>query len=196
MKQNIKISIDYDGCLAKTSDFICELINFKTGNNHTYKEIDRWSYWDDINLGKEFWAAYDFLDKNGRLLIKPYDKYVFDSLDKLNSNYGSFDVVTANNEIAVKDIANWINYYGGYDGDMYWLDFKINCIGRKTAAEKLSLDYDLYIDDNPNLAAEMVNFPNKFLLLANCPWNKNILDSENIKRFKSWKEIPELIESI
>lgn len=194
MNKNLKIAVDYDGCLAKTMDFVCELINFKTGNNHTYKEINRWTYWEDIGLGKEFWDCYDFLDKNGRLLIKPYDRYVTNSLDEINRLIGSFDIVTANNKSAGNQIEEWI--YMIYINPENVPIFNINCIGRKTAAEKLELNYDIYIDDNPNLAEAAIDFPNKKILLANAPWNKHIKNSFNVKRFESWKEIPKLIKNI
>ncbi len=195
-KEKYKIAVDYDGCLAKTMDFVCDLINFKTGGTHNYKDIKTWTHWEDIGLGKEFWDCYDFLDKKGRLLIKPYDGYVFSALNKIESDNGKLNVVTANNEVAINDITSWINYYGEYDGDMKWLNFEVNCIGRKTAAEKLELDYDIYIDDNPHLAEAAQDFLNKRILLANAPWNKHIPNSENVRRFESWDEIPKLIESI
>lgn len=194
MQKRLKIAIDYDGTIAKTMEFVCELINLQTGRNYNYKDVKSWDFWEKEGWEKQFWNSYNFLDKNGRLSIKPYDDHVFKSLDKLVE--GRLDIVTANNEIAANDIASWVDYYGNYDHDYRWLDFKVNCIGRKTAAEKLSLDYDLYIDDNPNLAIEAANHPNKRVLLANAPWNKEIPNSFNVRRFESWEEIPKLIESI
>lgn len=195
-KNNLKIAVDFDGTLARTADFICELINFRTGSNHTYKEINSWDYWENIGKGKDFWDAYDFMDKNGRLLIKPYDNYVFESLRKINSlKWNEFHIVTANNEEAANQIYNWVDTYGFFNEDDY-LRFNVHCIGRKTSAEKLELDYDLYIDDNPGLALEAKNYPNKTILLANAPWNKHVPNTNNVFRFQSWKEIPELVKII
>ncbi len=189
MNKQLKIAVDWDGNLARTSDAICELINFRTNSNHTYKEINRWSYWDDIGKGKDFWDAYNYLDENGRLHIKPYDKHVFWALANIKRMFGGFDIVTANNEEAARHIKDWMFWYGKISRP------NIICIGRKTAAEKLELDYQIYIDDNPGLAEEAKNYPNKYILLANAPWNKHIKDSFNVKRFESWKEIPNLIKT-
>jgi hypothetical protein len=193
MSKNLKISIDYDGCLAKTSDFICEIINYKTESNHTYRDIDGYEYWQRIGKIKEFWKAFDLLDTIGRLSIKPYDDYVFDNLRRINSLVGEFDIVTANNEKSKKSINDWIVYYNNFNKPMI---YDIKCIGRKNPAEKLKLDYDIYIDDNPDLATGVKAYPNKFILLANAPWNKDIKNSKNIIRFESWKEIPLLIKRI
>lgn len=192
MKKNSKIAVDFDGTLAKTSCFICELINFKTGHNHTYKDINKWNYWQEVGLEKEFWAAYDFMDKKGRLSLEPYDEYTIPCLREMSSQKGdSVDIVTANNQSAKSHIEDWIKYKGVYKASP--LNLNVVCLGRVSCKEKLELDYDIYIDDNPNMAQEISNFPKKFLFLANAPWNKDIKNTENVKRFESWKFIYKLL---
>jgi 5'(3')-deoxyribonucleotidase len=56
---------------------------------------------------------------------------------------------------------------------------------------KLTLDYDIYIDDNPNLVEPIKKLKGKRLLLYDQPWNQNISDSKNILRVFSWRDIKE-----
>lgn len=199
MKNNLNIAVDYDGCAARTSDFICELVNLMTCRNYTYKDIKSWDFWEKEGWNKQFWKAYDFMDRNGRLSIKPYDNHLFSSLSQLNLiTKKPFDIVTANDNCAAPHIYKWMAYYNGYGtNEAYsYPNFTVKCIGRKTAAEKLALDYQIYIDDNPNLAEAASKFPNKQILLANAPWNKHIKNSINIQRFESWKEVPELVKNM
>lgn len=192
----MKIAIDVDGTILKTMCFVCSLINFKLGTNYTFKDIKNWTYWQDIGLDKEFWETYNFMDCYGRLLIKPYDSYVFSSLSKINSIINNkFTLLTANNESAEPSIYEWMEINCG-NPELYLPWFDIKCIGRTTCKEKLGLDFQIYLDDNPNMADEIVNFPDKKMILFNCPWNKNVKETNQVKRVESWKEVPGLIKNI
>jgi 5'(3')-deoxyribonucleotidase len=188
----MKIACDVDGTLMKTTSFICSLINFRHGTNFSFKDVNSWDFWQKNGFEKDFYEAYNFLDEFGRGSIQPYDEHTLSSLGKINSFDNEFgrlihlDFVTANNSDSEVHIRDWItNNKRPYLGP-YW----INCLGRTTCDAKLALDYDLYIDDNPELAIKIKDYPNKKLLLPNCPWNKNIKDCEQVARFESWNEVP------
>lgn len=195
--KQLKVSVDCDGVLMKTSCAICELINLMTYRNYKFKDINSWDFWEKEGWSKQFWEAYNYFDRQGRLNIKPYDYYLFDALTDINSIIGGkFDIVTANNQDSAAHIEDWMlwNWYSmGYE--MRYPKFEIKCLGRVTCKEKLSLGYDIYLDDNPNMAAEIVNFPEKQMILFNCPWNKHIKSNNQVTRVESWKEVPDLIKN-
>ena len=193
---NLHISVDYDGTIARTTCHICDLINGMTGSQFSYKDVNSWTYWQDIGLDKEFWKCYNLMDQIGRLQIQPYDKHVFDSLRYLSKNGINFNIVTANKKAARKHIIEWMIKKGKIDAEDDVLDFDVECLGRVTCAEKLSLPYNIYLDDNPNMADEIVNFSNKKMIIFNCPWNKNVKETNQVTRVESWKEVPELIKRI
>lgn len=196
MSKELKIAVDVDGTIMKTMCFVCSLINFKTGSNYTFKDIDRWTYWQDVGLNDVFWEAFDFLDSHGRLLIKPYDNDVFHSLVEINEIIkNKFTLLTANNESAEPSIYEWMEVKCG-NSELYLPWFDIKCTGRTTCKEKLALDFNLYLDDNPQMTEEIVNFPDKQMILFNCPWNKNVKESFQVKRVESWKEVPDLIKNL
>ncbi|MHA1757476.1 MAG: hypothetical protein ACTSVV_11940, partial [Promethearchaeota archaeon] len=54
---------------------------------------------------------------------------------------------------------------------------------------KLKHEHDIFIDDNPYLIDAMPDYPEKYLLLFNQPWNQKTILTNNIIRIYSWKEI-------
>lgn len=199
MTKQLKIAVDADGTIMKTMDFVCDQINFKYNKNYSYKDITSWTFWNDIGYEKDFWEIYNYMDQKGRLLLEPYDNYVLQSLSEINLiTKQPFDILTANDKTAARHIYKWITYNGGYGKDeaFSYPNYTVKCLGRVDSLEKLKLPYNFYIDDSPGLADKIVNYPNKFLALANAPWNKHIKDRFNVKRFESWEEVPNLIKNL
>lgn len=194
----MKIACDVDGTLMKTTSFICSLINFRHGTKFSFKDVDSWDFWQKNGFEKDFYEGYDFLDEFGRLSIEPYDKYTLNALGTINNiqNYHGraihLDFVTANKDKSTTHIRDWIELKKRKYLGPYW----INCLGRTGCDAKLALDYDLYIDDNPELSIKIKDYPNKKLLLPNCPWNKEIKNCEQVTRFESWAEVSGLVKTI
>lgn len=198
MNKELKISLDFDGVLGRTMSTVCDIMNILKGENHTHKNIITWDYWQNLGHNDQFNRILDYFDKEGRLMIKPYDEYIFNALWEISNLNHQVHIVTANNQSAEKSIWEWVTYnYGVGKNEPFFCPISlVNCLGRVSATDKLNLDYSIYIDDSPHLAEEAKNHLNKFILLANAPWNKNIKDSNNVKRFESWKEVPGLIKSL
>jgi len=197
--KNINIAVDFDGTICRTMDFICDQINFKYNKNYTHKDIDRWTFWEESGHEKDFWDIYTYMDTKGRLMLQPYDNYVLKSLSEISLiTEKPFDILTANDKAAAPSIYKWITYYNGYGKDevFSYPNIVVKCLGRVSPLEKLKLDYNLYIDDSPGIAKLMKKFPDKRLLLPNTPWNKEIKNSFNVRRFESWKEVPGLVKNI
>jgi uncharacterized HAD superfamily protein len=198
MNKQLKISLDFDGVLGRTMSTVCDIMNILTGGNHTHKHIITWDYWQDLGHNDQFNRILDYFDREGRLMIKPYDEHIFTSLWKIRNLNCQVHVVTANSKSAEKSIWDWViyNYGVGKNEPFYCPISSVNCLGRVSATDKLNLDYSIYIDDSPHLAIEAVKHPDKQILLANAPWNKNIKNSNNVIRFESWKEVPGLVKNI
>ena len=54
---------------------------------------------------------------------------------------------------------------------------------------KITEPFDVYVDDNPNLARAIQKTDDKYLLLYDQPWNQKIKTTNNIIRVFNWKEI-------
>jgi len=68
----------------------------------------------------------------------------------------------------------------------------------KTTEKKIDFEYDVFIDDNPQMVEDMLTQEKKYLLLYDSPWNKSIDCSlyRNVFRVCNWNEILEKIEMI
>ncbi len=60
---------------------------------------------------------------------------------------------------------------------------------------KLKKEFEIYIDDNPNLIEPIKNLKCRYLLLFNQPWNQDSLCEQNIIRVYNWKEIYKIIQN-
>jgi hypothetical protein len=182
----MRIAVDFDGTLVRSGDLVCRLINFRHGTSYTTKEWKTWSHWKDIGLDKTFWEIYDLMDSSRlRLSFEPYDTHVVNTLRHLQAVYAEVDIVTSNSLDAKESIEAWLRLHMEHPP-------KVRCLGRTKPTDKLALGYDLYIDDAPALAerAQKAGVP---LLLPNCRWNESVPDSEFVKRFHSWSQVPRMV---
>ena len=64
--------------------------------------------------------------------------------------------------------------------------------------KKLNYEADIYIDDNPNMIEEMIDYPERTLLLFTQPWNKkyDVSEIKNIIRVSGWDDTMEKIKII
>jgi uncharacterized HAD superfamily protein len=176
----MKIALDFDGTLADTQSVICEMMNFKHGTHYTPNDVTSWTFWADRGLDKDFWEAYDFLDRtHARRMIRPVSPFAAATMKWIAGLGHEVEVVTSNNAIAAKDMQSWLFGHG--------LDFPVRCIGRVSAEEKIALGYQMFIDDSPDLATAIAksDLDVRLLMIAQ-PWNKHIA-SANVYRLNDWR---------
>jgi len=186
-----RLCIDWDGTIVKSNDLVCAFINYKRGTNFTTKDLNNWDFWKNRGQENDFWETWNFLDKYElRITLKPYDIHTTSVLYRLMCYY-DVHIVTCNNPIQ-EQIYTWLQINGLYG----WLRmsncFKVECLGHIPPEEKLKLDFDIFIDDNPNMAKLIENYDKK-LFLANCRWNEDVADTEKVTRFRSWEELERLL---
>jgi len=102
------------------------------------------------------------------------------------------DIVTAHAESSRMSIERWLSLnHVPYD--------KLVLVGKGNGTHKLSVagDYNVFIDDNPNLAAKVPS--NILFFLYSQPWNQSVRTLEtnrNIVRIQSLREVPELLSQL
>ena len=64
-----------------------------------------------------------------------------------------------------------------------------------SADGKIKCDYEIFIDDNPEMVKQMKDYPRKKLLLFDQPWNRHINTRKykNVARVMNWREVWEKI---
>lgn len=194
----IRVSVDFDGTLARSTDLVCDLINFRRGTTFDAKQVRTWAFWKEIGHEEDFWAAYDLLDRaNLRIGMKPYCEDTAIIMQALHRERDwILEVVTMNAPSAQRQIEDWLRRHGVHN-------MAVRCLGRPPAlhagtapssgASKLDHPYHVYVDDAPALAREVAARPERFLLLANAPWNQDVPEAPNVRRFHRWHEVPDLL---
>jgi 5'(3')-deoxyribonucleotidase len=181
-----RIAVDLDGVLVDIIPPLCLLYNDTYGNSQgfvpkTKKDVDNWDFWIDWRLTEEafyylvgqVWENFESLPLVDYLCLK--------YLRKL-ANRAVVDIVTAERKNAEEKVKKFLERRNLIQGIFYH-----NLHIDKT--KKLEMNYDIYVDDNPYLAKDIKDYPNKFLILFDQPWNQEIKNSSNVYRVKNWREI-------
>jgi len=187
----MKIAVDLDNTLADTTTVLTKLTNFKHGTTLTKESIVEWDYWRKSGLDETFWAIYDLFDSIYlRRVLPPVHPLACPIVKMLEKAGNSVDILTANNADAKKSIESWLFGHG--------LDTNVQTLGRISPEVKVTMDYDLFIDDSPKLIEPMKSAPGKTLILLDQPWNASIDVSgiPNIIRAKDWRQIQDIFEKM
>lgn len=159
------IALDVDSTLAATSEVAFDLIDRP---DHTYADIESWD-WGLEKFGaarylSALWHAWTLRPH----AIRPMEAFVATAVDRLH-DIGTVDIVT-----------NHPDHRGITEGKKEWLDdYGIDYerfVKVDRGVSKAEFDeYDVYIDDNPNLPAEVAEHnPDATMLLRDHPYNQNV----------------------
>lgn len=157
------VAFDVDSTLARTCDVAFKLLGVE--NKYSYDDISSWK-WGLETFGKAaylnaLWHAWTIRGYE----IEPFSEYVEDQTKSLKACTESLDIVTAHPE----------NALGITDAKVRWMKrHRISYDEMRVKSDKHLLDYDIIVDDNPNLpenAATVDNTPE--VLLYNQPYNRN-----------------------
>ena len=186
----MKIGVDIDGVILDLGSKVCEIFNGLYNTNYTKNDVKRWEFYRDWKVPEEI--IYDIFDKayaqsSSIALIDKDAPYI---LNKLNETH-NLDFVTARNKKFENYLIERLNSLKIKKDSHYQ---KIFYVEPKPYDTKIWLDYEILIDDNPNLVNSMNRFPERTLLLFDQPWNKNLKERVNVKRVLNWKQIEQVFE--
>lgn len=199
-KYNIKIALDLDGVIIQIMEEWCRLYNelYPTRKPAIIDQVHEWDFWTIVGCTKE--ECYDVFKMieipNVPIINKRAPKYI----KKIYKRY-PMDIVTAR-FLPERDrpiVKQKLDDIGIFRGEHY--DNLVVC-STEPKDLKFSMDYDLYIDDSPNLAERMQEAWNnhnfdKFQLMPNRPWNWRV-DTTNpangVLRIKGLKEAYKLLK--
>ena len=186
----IRIAQDMDGVIFDLMTEFARIYNDLNSTSKTVNDVTRWSFYEDWGMTKEeCFEIFDEIDqRNCKLLDPDIPKY----LKRLNENF-DVDIVTLKpikNKPIIKEA---LEMNGIIEGIHY---NKLVVLSYEVSHVKLSLDYDIYIDDSEGLANEFNKTEDdKTLLLYDSPWNQSIKEEGKILRVKGWDDIMELVNN-
>jgi 5'(3')-deoxyribonucleotidase len=185
-QKRLKIAVDLDGVLAESMTVWCEIANKEYGTSFKMEDLDSWSWWRKSPVSKDDFyrildESWDYWEK-----IPPTEPDIARKVARIES-FGDLDVVTGRSKRTVDAARDWIDSqkvrYRNFIRVLGWRD-------------KILLDYDVYIDDAPDLMPLVSRSPTAWAVLYDRPWNRNVPDIPKVLRSKSWAEIPKLLKHI
>lgn len=166
----MRIALDLEEVLADTIRESC-----RSTDKLTESDFDSW------NLSDRTWQIYsgvsDALWRHDPTSIPPIEPAINESTYELHKNADRLDIVTARMHVDPQ-IREWLASNHVYYDDLV-----------STLEPKYTLDYDVFIDDNPEMFGE------HRLLLRDHPHNRNVNDenSKSCDRIHSLAEAREFI---
>jgi uncharacterized HAD superfamily protein len=187
----MKIAIDIDGVLL---DIIIPYIEFFNQRHNTeYKKTDvtNWDFYKDWNVDEDeafgiFYEIYEntmsvpFIDETAPNIMK--------KLHKLHDLY----ILSARASQYRSQIIEKLDFHN-IKKDSHYIELIL--VYHKPYDLKINEPFDVYVDDNPNLAKSIQKTHDKYLLLYDQPWNQEIENVNNIFRVYNWNDIYTLLTS-
>jgi 5'(3')-deoxyribonucleotidase len=186
----LRIALDLDGVLADLHSVLLEKFSQIINRRVTADMITRWDVAERFKPGLA--SSYDSAWDDYRAeQISSYEANVGFMVDHMQE-LAPVDIVTAHAESSRSNIERWLA--------LNHISYrKLVLVGKGDGSHKLSMgrEYNVFIDDNPNLAEKA---PSSILVfLYSQPWNQQVHISDrnsNLFRIHSLREVPELLNRL
>ncbi len=185
-ESKLRIAVDLDGVLAETMTIWCKKAHEELGTRVTLDDLDTWASWTKFGITR---------DQFFRLLDEAWDKWeevpptepdLAEKVAKIQP-LGSLDIVTGRSRQTVEGAKNWLAHH-----KIPYERF-VRVPGMK---DKVFLNYDVYIDDAPELMPLISRNPGMRGILYERPWNRNVPRLPGVFKVESWTRIPKVIREI
>ncbi len=184
--EKLKIAVDLDGVLAETMFAWCKRANEELGTHLTTEDLDTWASWSKIGIKKD--DFYRLLDEVWDTWedIPPTESRIAEKVAKVEE-LGDLDIVTGRSKRTVEAARKWLDHYRvGYRRFVRVLGWR----------DKVFLNYDVYIDDAPELMPLISRGGRAWGILYDRPWNRDVTDMPRVLKAKSWDQMPVLLGRI
>ncbi len=179
----LSIAFDLDGVLANTMVPVCRMINQRHSAHFEVSSFVRWKAWEIAKITKdEFFRTLDqaWLDWP---TIPPTEERIAEKVGRLLP-FGKVDIVTGRSLATVAPANSWLKEQG--------IQFS-SFVRTNSSNDKVRLNYDVFIDDSPELMSQLSSRRNKHGILYTQPWNAELSRMPRISRVNSWSQIPGIV---
>ena len=185
-RSKLNIAVDLDGVLAESMLVWCDRANKEFGTQLSLEDLDSWSSWKKFPISKD--DFYRILDESWDewQKIPPTEPELAEKVARIEK-FGDLDIVTGRSRRTVDAARSWVDSqkvrYRRFVRVLGWRD-------------KILLDYDVYVDDAPDLMPLISRSPTSWGVLYERPWNKNVGGMSKVLKAKSWRQVPALLKRI
>jgi len=178
----LRIALDVDGVLADMVATLLKVYEEETGIRIRREEVDSWDFWSKYGITRQHfvqllvktWSRWDE--------IKPTEEDLSEDVKQLNE-IGHVDILTQRPAKTIRYVKEWLEQHDIRYRNFTWVPLKTT---------KANYQYDVFIDDSPRLAEELVK-RNKPMLLYSQPWNASVNETKTLRRVKSLDECVEIL---
>ena len=185
-RDRLKIAVDLDGVLAESMLVWCERANREFGTHLNMEDLDSWSSWSRFGISKD--DFYRLLDESwiDWEQVPPTEPGVADKVARIEK-FGDIDIVTGRSKGTEEAAKSWVENqkvrYRHFVRVAGWRD-------------KIHLNYDVYIDDAPDLMPLVSHSPTAWAILYDRPWNRDVPRMRKVLKAERWRQIPGLLKKI
>ena len=164
----------------------CDRANREFGSCLRMEDLDGWSSWKKFGIAKG--DFYRILDESWDewQKIPPTEPEIAEKVARIQK-FGDLDIVTGRSKRTVEAARSWV------DSQKVQYQHFVRVLGWR---EKILLDYDVYIDDAPDLMPLISRSPKAWGVLYERPWNRSVGDLPKVVKAKSWRQVPALLNQI
>ena len=182
----LKIAVDLDGVLAESMLVWCERANKEFGTRLRMEDLDSWSSWKKFPISKD--DFYRILDESWDewQKIPPTEPNIAEKVARIEK-FGDLDIVTGRSRRTVDAARSWVD-----NQNIRYRNF-VRVLGWR---DKIFLNYDVYIDDAPDLMPVISRSPRAWGVLYVRPWNRNVGNMPKVLKAKSWRQVPAVLKEI
>jgi uncharacterized HAD superfamily protein len=183
----LRIAVDLDGVLADTMVTVCEILNKRLSKNFTPESFVRWRAWETAGITREeFFNALDEAWFSWQA-IPPTEENLGATIKKL-TEWGVVDIVTGRSPATVPQANSWLEEHKIFYNSFVRTD--------NSTIAKLTLNYNVYVDDSAELMSLLAAEPQGFGVLYLRPWNRSSARMSRVFRAEKWGQIPGIVEQV
>jgi uncharacterized HAD superfamily protein len=183
---DLKIAVDLDGVLAETMIVWCDLYNKRYGAALTLEDIHGWDVWKIVHIPRDrFFRLLDdaWLDWEK---IPPTEPNVGEPVELLRQ-VGTVDIVTGRSVRTISQAKEWLKAHEvPYD----------RFVRTESNLAKINLDYDVFVDDSPELMELIGSRSTALGIVYTRPWNRDTQMPPVVRRVNRWVEVPPIVRSV
>ena len=164
----------------------CRIANERFGTRLKLDDLDTWTSWRKTGMTKD--QFFEILDETWDTWedIPPTEPDLAEKVAMVEK-LGSLDIVTGRSKETVEPAKQWLSHY-----KIPYQRF-VRVLGWR---DKVFLNYDVYIDDAPELMPLISRNPLMHGILYERPWNSDVGEMPRIFKVESWTRIPKVLEKI
>jgi uncharacterized HAD superfamily protein len=183
----MRIAVDLDGVLADTMVPACGILNQHRSTPLAVGSFVRWRAWEIADITRdEFFRTLDEAWFSWRT-IPPTEENLSAKVGRL-AEFGAVDIVTGRSPATLPYANSWLK--------QYQIPFDSFFRTNNSTTAKLTLNYDLYIDDSAELMTLLASRLHGSGVLYLRPWNRNAAEMPRIFRVERWDQIPDVVERV